>query len=96
MIDNYLNGLLMSSSNLAITGSRLFHLKYFIKLRKSLDQLKQLTWTLRRKDVVSVTDLKKKHKRKQDESKKENIPSRLLTKIEMACFEPAKINPELL
>lgn len=40
--------------------------------------------------------LKKKKDKKLDESEKENIPSRLLTKIEMVCFEPAKIAAELL
>ena len=40
--------------------------------------------------------LKKKKEKKLDESEKENIPSRLLTKIEMVCFEPAKIAAELL
>lgn len=40
--------------------------------------------------------LKKRKKKKLDESEKENIPSRLLTKIEMVCFEPAKIAAELL
>lgn len=40
--------------------------------------------------------LKKKKEKKLDESEKENISSRLLTKIEMVCFDPAKIAAELL
>ena len=63
MPDNYLYGLFVSSSNLAITGSCVFHLNYFIKSRNiGLREFRAVEAinvnSKNKKHTVSATDLK--------------------------------------